>query len=348
MITAFGPIPLIREYSWHREDGGVFRADLALGLDGVLTRQARRLATWAGVEQSFARAQQMLQEFCGGTMDDELIRRTTHAEAKRVQTSRSTRGDAAAFAKAATPIEVLIDAGKVNTLDGWRDVKLGVILRRKTGPSATPAQWDDRELPPPEFRSVIAAIEEAESFGHRLRQETDRLRVTTAADVTVLGDGAEWIWNLAEEHLPQAAGVLDIYHALERVSEAVKTIWGEGTDTTRSHTEAARTTLIADGKAGFERWLGVVIATVPDGTATTPLLAAAAYLAKHPNRREYAARLAAGRSIGSGAVEGAIKQIINLRIKRTGARWKLDHVGPFVELRALSETPEWHHLWTAA
>ena len=69
---------------------------------------------------------------------------------------------------------------------------------------------------------------------------------------------------------------------------------------------------------------------------------------KHPTRLAYAGRLAAGRSIGSGAVEGAIKQIVNLRMKRTGARWKVNHVGPLVELRALSTTPEWHNLWTAA
>jgi hypothetical protein len=47
----------------------------------------------------------------------------------------------------------------------------------------------------------------------------------------------------------------------------------------------------------------------------------AAYFAKHPTRLEYAERLAGGRSIGSGAVEGGIKQNVNLRLKRTGARW---------------------------
>jgi hypothetical protein len=57
--------------------------------------------------------------------------------------------------------------------------------------------------------------------------------------------------------------------------------------------------------------------------------------------------LAGGRSIGSGAVEGAIKQQVNLRMKRTGARWRTEHVGPLVELRALSYSPEWQALWTA-
>ena len=79
-----------------------------------------------------------------------------------------------------------------------------------------------------------------------------------------------------------------------------------------------------------------------------PLPDAAAYLAKHPTRLDYAERLAEGRSIGSGAVEGAVKQLLNLRRKRTGARWKVEHVGPLVELIALSETPEWDAVWTAA
>ncbi|MBN9521632.1 hypothetical protein J0H58_24455 [bacterium] len=42
-------------------------------------------------------------------------------------------------------------------------------------------------------------VEEADRFGGRLRAEADRLGVTTAGAVTVLGDGAEWIWNLAAE-----------------------------------------------------------------------------------------------------------------------------------------------------
>ncbi len=48
-----------------------------------------------------------------------------------------------------------------------------------------------------------------------------------------------------------------------------------------------------------------------------------------------------------GAVEGSIKQNVNLRLKRSGARWKAEHVGPLVELRALSHEPEWQNLWTA-
>ncbi|MBY0456667.1 MAG: hypothetical protein K2V38_04965, partial [Gemmataceae bacterium] len=68
-------------------------------------------------------------------------------------------------------------------------------------------------------------------------------------------------------------------------------------------------------------------------------------LAGHRDRLHYAARLRRGQSIGSGLVEGTIKQRVNLRLKRTGARWRAEGVGPFVELLALSDTPEWDEYW---
>jgi hypothetical protein len=69
--------------------------------------------------------------------------------------------------------------------------------------------------------------------------------------------------------------------------------------------------------------------------------------AGHRDRVNYAVRLHRGQAIGSGLVEGAIKQRVNLRVKRTGTRWRADGVGPFVELLAMSDTPEWAEYWTA-
>ena len=51
----------------------------------------------------------------------------------------------------------------------------------------------------------------------------------------------------------------------------------------------------------------------------------------------YAVRLLRGRAIGSGLVEGTIEQRVDLRLKRGGARWLAEHVGPFVELMAMAE-----------
>jgi hypothetical protein len=347
VTTALGPVDLRRPDLWHPTESGRFPAAELLGIDGFLTRQARRLVTLAGVDHSFARAQQVLAEFCGWQVDDEVIRQTTHAEARRVAEHRPERADVSQFERAEGEVEVLIDAGKVNTRTGWRDVKFGVFLKREAGKPASPDDWDQRDLPSPTVRTVVAAIEEAEVFGRRLRRESDRWNVTTRPAVTVLGDGAEWIWNLASDHLPQAAGVLDVYHLLEQVGGAMKAMGGSE-DAIRSRCESARRAVLSEGKSGFERWLGGAFAEFPAEASTEPLLDLAAYAAKHPTRLGYAERLATGQSIGSGAVEGGIKQLLNLRMKRTGARWRVEHVGPLVELRAASQTPVWQSLWTAA
>jgi len=344
-MTAVGRIRLTRHYVTGADAG--FPADAVLGVDGYLTTAAARLATLAGVRQSFAKAEQLLAELSGWDLDDETIRQATHAAARAAAAARPERPDATRFAQTPGVIEVPMDAGKVNTTTGWRDVKVAVFAKRVIGEPATPEQWTERELPAPLIRTVVAAVEEVRGFAGRVRAEADRLGVTTAADVTVLGDGAEWIWNLAGEVLPQAGGLLDAYHAVEHVADTAQALWGDGSADTVAHRERGCQALLSGGKPALEHWMGAAFAQVPAGVSTEPLVDLASYFAKHPTRLGYADRLAEGRSIGSGRVEGSIKQRINLRLKRTGARWRVEHVGPFVELIALADSPDWLPYWNA-
>lgn len=313
-----------------------------------MTDAAQRMAVFAGVRDSFARAESALRELCGWDLDDDTIRKLTHAAARRTAATRDTREDDERFTQASGAVEVAIDAGKVNTQTGWRDVKMAVFCKRKAGEPASLADWDQRELPTPSVRTVVAAIEESEHFTGRVRSESDRLNATTASDVTVLADGAEWIWKLGEEVLPQAEGVLDAFHAIEHVADAVKAVWGADTAETTHRIATGRVALLGEGKTGIEQWIAERFGELPAGADGEPLIELAAYLAKHPRRLGYAKRLAGGRSIGSGLVEGSIKQLVNRRLKKTGARWKVAHVGPLVELAALIDTPDWNALWVAA
>jgi hypothetical protein len=346
-MTAVGRIRLRRGYVID-SDGGGFPVDIILGVDGYLTDGARRMAVFAGVRDSFARAELALRELCGWDLDDESIRQITHAAARRAAASRSHRGDIERFEQASGHVEVAIDAGKVNTDTGWRDVKLAVVCKRKAGEPVTVDNWDKRELPTPTVCTVVAAIEDSQSFTTRVRSEADRLRTTTATDVTVLADGGEWIWNVAADVFPQATGVLDAFHAVEHIADAVKSVWGEGTNEAVDRIATGRRALLSGGKVGIEHWLTESFRELLVGVSGDPLIELAAYLVKHPTRLGYASRLACGRSIGSGQVEGAIKQLVNRRLKKTGAKWKVAHVGPLVELVALVDTPEWASFWNAA
>ena len=132
------------------------------------------------------------------------------------------------FAEAAGDVEFQTDAAKVNTTGGWRDMKIGIFARRERGEPATPAEWDDRYLPAPTTRAAFAAIEAIDDFAPRWTEWAARLEIEDLTTITVLGDGAEWIWNAATRQFGGCHQLLDIYHAAEHIGTAAKRLFGEG------------------------------------------------------------------------------------------------------------------------
>jgi hypothetical protein len=345
-VTAVGPVDVRRTYfSCAVCKQGDFGADRILGLTGYLTSGARRMASLVGVQQSFARAEQLLEELAGWQLDDETIRRVCHETAHQAHVQREERATAELFGQAQGDSEAHIDAGKVNTLEGWRDVKVAIFAKRERGEAATAAQWEERALPEPTVRSVIAAVEEASVFGERCAAEARRLQLPDSSRLSVLGDGAEWIWNLQQRHFPDAVGLLDVFHARGHVADGAKAVFGEGTAEMKKQSERGQQRLMEDGYWGVTDWIGEVGSQIPVGGDGAALGSVLNYFAGHQDRLNYVLRLCRGQSIGSGLVEGTIKQLINLRMKQTGARWKVANVGPFVELRAMAAGPEWNAYW---
>lgn len=349
-MTALGPITLRRTYRvcpLCRE--GQFPIDDVLGLGGSLTPRARRLVCLTGTQYSFDRAEHVLGELTGWSVDSETIRQFCHAEAHKLSRNRIERLNTAESFEAATgDWELQIDAGKVNTKTGWRDVKVAVFAVRERAEECTSLDHEQRDLPKPSARTVIASIETAELFGERCRIEADRLKLPGTEKLSVLGDGAEWIWNIADQRFAGAAQVLDVFHATEYLADLARSSHGEDAAAAREWTGEAQTALLADGWAGVCAFIHAAADRVPDRPALeTAYPKVANYLAGHQNRLGYAVRLRQGQAIGSGMIEGTIKQMVGQRLKQTGARWRADHVGPLVELRALADGPEWDAYWSA-
>jgi hypothetical protein len=61
----------------------------------------------------------------------------------------------------------------------------------------------------------------------------------------------------------------------------------------------------------------------------------------------YAHRLNTGRSIGSGMVEGAAKNLIGKRMKQTGARWVVGNADAMASLCCLSYSAHWDRYWAS-
>jgi hypothetical protein len=67
--------------------------------------------------------------------------------------------------------------------------------------------------------TYVGAIETAEEFGFRIYSEAWRRGWEWAKLKVVIGDGALWIWNLANQHFPGAIQIVDLYHARQHLWE---------------------------------------------------------------------------------------------------------------------------------
>jgi hypothetical protein len=356
-MTAVGAIDLERSHGYcHGCEQPQFPADRLLGIDGWLTGRARSMADRAGIHDPFRQAEVLLRELAGWSVDAETIRRCCHQDAARARKAREQRQALPQQFQQAQgqQRELHIDAGKVNTPDGWRDVKVAVFACRERGEPATSEDYEQRDLPEPTARSVVAEVEEAQAFGQRCRDEALRLGVSSSvegvlaavAGLSVLGDGAEWIWNLAGERFAGAAQALDVYHGCEQLAKVGRAALGE--EGLKEWLDGARGKLIGDGYTGVCEAIAGLTADIERcqrlGTTAAEVLN---YFCGHQGRLGYAARLRRGQVIGSGLVEGTIKQRVNVRMKRSGARWLPEHAGPFVELLALADGPEWSEFWAS-
>ena len=269
------------------------------------------------------------------------------AEATRIADFRAdSPAVAAAFTEARGDVEFQSDAAKVNTTEGWRDMKIGIFARRERGEPATSAEWDDRDLPRPTPGSRSPRSSRSTTsppMGRMGRPPRDHRPDHDHRP----GDGAEWIWNAATREFGNCPQILDIYHAAEHISDAGKRLFGDGTPAAAAWLEEGRGLLLSDGWAGLCDHIGATLAESPELAGHAALGELTGYFAGHSGRLNYCHRLHTGQSIGSGMVEGAAKNLVGRRLKQTGARWQVENVNQMAELCCLTYSDHWDLYWAS-
>jgi len=90
--------------------------------------------------------------------------------------------------------------GKAHT----REVKLACLFTQAT------LDDDGRPVRDPGSSSYLATFEPAARFGQLVDAEARRRGAEHIRQLVILGDGAVWIWNLADEHFPAATQIVDL------------------------------------------------------------------------------------------------------------------------------------------
>lgn len=188
---------------------------------------------------------------------------------------------------------------------------------------------------------------DAQGLCEGLASDVDELRKQRPdLQVTLLADGAEEMWNLLDEELNhhtlgvEPLRLVDFWHAVEKLGSAARVLFGSRADAEFSrwrlmllNQSTAAAQILADLRASGREWACI--------GGAHPVHDAITYLDNHAAQMNYAKARRQGRPIGSGNVEATCKSLFEVRIKRSGSRWKEATGEHVVHLRALALSDRW-------
>lgn len=202
---------------------------------------------------------------------------------------------------------------------------------------------------PPSLR-YVAARECAADFGQRLSALATQTGIyqgeetLQTEEVVVMGDGAAWIWNLAETHFPDATEIVDYMHAKTHLYDVAKDTFGEDNrDAIETWVQETETPLYNGETSQVVariRALGTQKPSIADS-----LQREVGYFEKHSDRMQYRTLNEKGYQIGSGVIESACKHVVAERCKLTGMRWTKPGIDAILFWRCLLKNDAWDTYW---
>lgn len=344
VTTLLGPISIVRPYYLCAACGvGQHPLDAQLQFCAGSRSQAldELLALLGATQDSYVQAAQVLERLSLVHVCANSVRQATeqlggvlleHHAPHCAEPDARVPGSASAAAKP-SPLYITMDGVMAHLRErGWSEIKVGCCYHTHTRPDRKrPERQQIRAHTP----SYVSGLQDAQSFGWCLWQEAVRRGYLSAEEVVVLGDGAHWIWTIAEKHFPRATQIVDWYHASEYIWNAASAIWDE---TSAKRAEWAHTQLdllweskVAEVLLELEQWRG-------RGEAVE---AALSYYSEHQTRMDYASYRARGLQIGSGSAESGCKQVVSARLKGAGMIWNASGAAAVAEVRAWLLSERW-------
>ena len=160
-----------------------------------------------------------------------------------------------------------------------------------------------------------------------------------------MGDGAEWIWNLADLHFPDALQIVDLFHARQHLWEIARLLY-PGNDAHQRQWILRHQPKLDDGK--IEKLVAYLRAVeAPEPTLTETIRKAADYFARNAERMRYPEFRRQHLFVGSGVIEAGCKTVIGNRLKQSGMFWTVRGANAIIALRCCRLSGRFEDYWEA-
>lgn len=310
-----------------------------------------------GALVSFEEGSHLLQELAGVPVNAKQVERA--AEALGVEIGEDEKRDVTPVA--AQPLPATLYLGVDGTAipmraeelrgrhgkqpDGsskTREVKLCTVW------SAEARDAEDRPMRDEGSVTYTAAIESAATldtdqapaaFTQRVLREASRRRFTEAQRTVVIGDGAIWIWNIAQELFPRAIQIVDRFHVKQTLSTVAKAVYGANSP--EAHQWAQR----RYGELDAGKFSDLLRAVRRHSAHSEEARKCFQYLHRNRHRMRYPHFEALGLCTSSGVVEAGCKVAIGTRLKRAGMHWTLRGSNAIIALRCSRLSGRFQDFW---
>jgi hypothetical protein len=349
VLTAVGQVEVSRPYYLcPRCHSGQFPADVELDIENTeFSPGVRRMQGVVGQDAPFDHGRQQMKLLADLEVTTKAVERTAESIGKEIAAREQEEIQRAMQLPlplvVGEPIPILYiemdgtgvpvvkkeTVGRQGKTEGQpahtRDAKLGCVF--------TQTKWEREGYPirDPDSTTYVGAIETAEEFGKRIYLEAWKRGWSRAKKKVVLGDGALWIWNIAEEHFPGAIQIVDLYHAREHLWDLARKLY-PNQEAEQRRWMMIHQDLLDEGK------IETLVQALRSIDPSSPELAEkirteADYFERNAERMRYPEFRRQHLFVGSGVIEAGCKTVIGSRCKQSGMFWTVRGANAILALR---------------
>lgn len=363
IVTVLGAVSLERAYYVCSHCGeGHAPWDRELDVEGTqYSPGVRRMMAVVGSDSSFQQGREQLELLAGVKVTTKAVERQCEAIGDEVAAQDQTKIQRAVQLQLpeilASDVKVLyieMDGTQVpvvrKELEGrrgrvegqrprTREMKLGCVFTQ------TATDEEGRPIRDEDATTYVGAIENAEPFGRRIYVEAFERGWSRAQTKVVLGDGADWIWNIAAQHFPGAIEIVDLYHARQHLWNVARLLYPN------AEPEQRRWVLRHQHKLEEGRidQLVELLRSIrsDDPEVCKKLQTEANYFEGNAARMQYPKFRRLHLFVGSGVIEAGCKTLIGARLKHSGMFWTIRAANAIVALRCSRFSRKFEDYWTA-
>jgi hypothetical protein len=339
---------------------GQFPADVELDIkDTEFSPGVRRMQALVGQDAPFDHGREQMKVLAGLEVTAKSVERTAEAigediaRREREEIEKAIQLDLPVIV--GKPIPVLYiemdgtgvpvvkkeTLGRQGKTDGQpahtREVKLGCVF--------TQTKCDKEGFPirDPDSTTYTGAIETADEFGKRIYLEAAQRGSSNAVKKVVIGDGADWIRNLADLHFPEAIQIVDLYHARQHLWDLARKLYPNDAGKQKAWMKKHQRLLDKGKIEKLVLTLRAIDVTNPE--VIEKIRIEAGYFERNAERMRYPKFRRQHLFVGSGVIEAGCKTVIASRLKQSGMFWTLRGANAIIALRCSHLNGRFEDYW---